>query len=859
MGDHGSVASSEAIRAARAALSQSEETFRLLVESVRDYAIFMLDPSGHIMTWNVGAERLKGWRAEEIIGRHFSVFYEPDEAQSGKCDWELELATRDGRFEDEGWRLRKDGSRFWANVVITALRDRSGKLVGFAKVTRDLTERRRAEDERVRLAQAEEANRVERALRQEVEQARRWLETTLRSIGDGVIATDDRGGVTLMNPVAERLTGVTLAQARGKPLGDIFRIVSELTHAQCESPVDRVLREGVVVGLANHTLLVRADGVETPIADSGAPIRDDRGNIRGVVLVFRDASNESTRAARRSFMVEATAALSSSLDYKQTLSKLAQLAVPGLADWCAVHVVGDDGVPQQVAVAHADPAKVRFALELGRRFPAPPDAPRGVPEVIRSGRSEHYPLVGEDTLAAVAQSADHLRLLRTLRLRSAVIVPLTTGSRVLGAITFVFAESGRVYDEDALAFAEELGRRAGIAVENARLYTAAHKARQSADTANRAKDEFLAAVSHELRTPLTAILGWSKMLRQGAIDAEQREGAVETIERNAVTMTQLIEDLLDVSRIVSGKMRIELRRVDVRAVVEAALDAVRPPADANAVVIERELGTEPVVVMGDPARLQQVVWNLVSNAVKFSERGGRVRVALDREGSSARITVTDRGKGIEPRFLPYVFEPFRQADAGIAREKRGLGLGLAICKHLVELHGGTIEASSPGEGKGASFEVRLPIAEEERAPRGSTPADEPAAPPQLEGLRVLAVDDEDDARDLVQVVLEHAGASVRTASSVPEALEALRREVPDVLLSDIGMPGETGYDLIRRIRALPANEGGNVPAAALTAYARAEDRKKALDAGFMMHVPKPVDPSELVAVISSLARIKRAR
>jgi len=831
----------------------TELSFRLLVESVRDYAIFMLDPTGHVSSWNAGAERLKGWRASEIIGRHFSVFYEPAEAASGKCDWELEVAAKEGRFEDEGWRVRKDGGRFWANVVITALRSPSGELVGFAKVTRDLTERRNAENERVRLAAAEEANRVERAMRGEVEQARRWFETTLRSIGDAVITTDELGRVTLMNAVAEKLTGHELGATRGRELSEIFRIFNEHDRHPVESPVDRVLREGTVVGLANHTVLVRADGTETAIADSGAPIRDDEGRVRGVVLVFRDATAERDALARRSFMAEATTALAASLDYRRTLARVAELAVPRLADWCAVHVVGEDGKPQQVAVTHADSEKLRFAQEIGARFPPPSDAPRGVAEVIRTGRSELIPHIGEELLARTAQSEEHLQLLRKLALRSGIIVPLTTGVHVLGAITFVFAESGRTYDEAALGFVEELGRRAATAVENARLYGAEQEARASADAANRAKDEFLAAVSHELRTPLTAIVGWSKMLDARTLDDAQRRHAAATVERNAVLMSQLIEDLLDVSRIVSGKMRLEMRPVDFAPVVDAALDSIAPAAAAKSIRVERAIDPDLPTLHGDAARLQQIVWNLLSNAVKFSAAGGQVRVAARREGASVAIVVSDHGKGIAPAFLPFVFDRFRQGEGGIARSNGGLGLGLAITKHLVELHGGTIEAASEGEGKGATFSVRFPIPERPRAldERGA-----PAPPLQLDGLRVLVVDDEEDARTLVAAVLERAGAKVTTAASVAEALAAIRASVPDVLLSDIGMPAQTGYDLMKQVRALPPAEGGRVPAAALTAYARDEDRRRALAAGFAMHVPKPLDPDDIVAVASALARAR---
>jgi len=834
--------------------ASTEDSFRLLVESMPDYAIFMLDTTGRVVSWNKGAERLKGYRAEEIIGRHYSCFHEPTDVASRKWQRELEIAAREGRYEEDGWRVRKDGSRFWANVVLTALRNASGELVGFAKVERDLTARRKAEMERLRTAQVEEAERVEHDMRRSVEDARRWFETTLRSIGDAVITTDAEGKVTLMNSVAEQLTGHSLAMGRGKPLADVFHIVNELTRVPLENPAERVLRDGLVIGLANHTVLVRPDGSEVALADSAAPIRDESGAVRGVILVFRDATPERTAAERRAFMGEVTAALASSLDYTETLRRVANLAVPRLADWCVVHVIDDDGKLAQVGVAHSDPTKLEAALAMGKRFKPRDGTMRGANEVARTGRSILRALVTPDMLAEAAESPEHLKLLRELQFHSVMIVPLTTGPRVLGTITFVYASSGRTYDDDALAFAEELGRRAGMAVENARLYGAEQRARESADAANRAKDEFLAAVSHELRTPLTAIVGWSKMLSAGKLEEPQRTQAIATIERNGVMMTQLIEDLLDVSRIVSGKMRVHMRPLEVAPFVEAALDSMKPLAEAKAIAIERDLVGDVPMISGDAARLQQVVWNLISNAVKFTPRGGHVRVSVRRDGGAIEIAVSDDGKGIVPKFLPFVFDAFRQAEGGIARAAGGLGLGLAITKHLVELHGGSIEAKSEGEGRGSTFVVRLPVPERPSAPEAGEP--EPEPPPHFKGLRVLVVDDEEDARALIAAVLEHAGATVRTASSAAEALAAIHAEVPDVLLSDIGMPGETGYDLIRRVRALPPSAGGQVPAGALTAYARDDDRRKALAAGFTMHVPKPIDPSELVAVVGALGRAR---
>ncbi|HEY1697599.1 MAG TPA: PAS domain S-box protein [Polyangiaceae bacterium] len=836
----------------------SDEGFRLLVESVRDYAIFMLDPGGVVATWNIGAERIKGYRAEEIIGTHFSRFYPPEEVRAGKCEYELAGAEQDGRFEDEGWRLRKDGTRFWANVVITALRDPRGKLVGFAKVTRDLTERKRAEEERVRLE-------AERAGRTAAERARASLVTTLRSIGDAVIATDPRGLVTMMNQVAEGLTGWSEADALGRPLAEVFHIVNEHTRAIVESPVAKVLESGTIVGLANHTVLLARGGEEIAIDDSGAPIRTPDGPIEGVILVFRDVRGRKVDESRRSFLADASAALADSLDYEATLRKVAALAVPQIADWCAVDLVDPAEVnPKRLVLAHVDPAKVAVAQELAEKYPLRPDAPTGLPRVLRTGRSELVHEITDEMLVAGCVGAEHLRLARSLAPRSAMIVPLIAQTRLLGAVTFVSAGHGRLYDQQDLEFAEELGRRCASAIERARLFASEQTARQNADVANRTKDEFLAVLSHELRTPLNSIMGWSKMMAAPGFEESRRLRAIETVERNAVAMAQLVEDLLDMSRIVSGKMRLDVQSVDLSRAIEAALESVRPAADARDIRVSRELDPGLPSIKGDPARLQQVVWNLLSNAVKFTSRGGTVRIGLRQRGSVLEICVADSGAGIAPHFLPHVFDPFRQQDAGTTRTRGGLGLGLAITRQLVELHGGRVVASSEGVGKGATFTVVLPIpalARAERpsaeAPRRRNRAAPIECPPQLRGLHVLVVDDDRDSRELVEAVLLDCGSLVTAAGSFDEALEAIGRSVPDVLVSDIGMPNRDGYDLIRAVRALPPGRGGDVPAVALTAYARAEDRRSMLDAGYSTTVSKPIELSEIVDVVASLAGSKR--
>jgi len=394
----------------------------------------------------------------------------------------------------------------------------------------------------------------------------------------------------------------------------------------------------------------------------------------------------------------------------------------------------------------------------------------------------------------------------------------------------------------------------------------AHKeldaAYRQAEESSRLKEEFLATISHELRTPLSAILGWARMLRLGQLSEENAAKALDTIERNARAQAQLIDDLLDVSRIVTGKLRMDVRPSDPSSFIDAAVDAVRPAAEAKGVRMQKVMDTGLISIPGDPVRLQQVIWNLLSNAIKFTPRGGRVQIRSERVNSHLEIVVSDTGQGISPDFLPHVFDRFRQADQKTSRQHGGMGLGLAIVRHLVELHGGNVSAASDGEGKGSTFIVRLPIspiykvdatgARVHPAARDLLPANE--ATERLDGLRILVVDDEPDTRDLLKQGLENCGANVRLAASAAEAVDSIVAEIPDMLISDIGMPGIDGYDLIRQIRGLPADAGGKIPAVALTAYTRVEDRLQALRAGYDMHVPKPVELAELVAVAASVVR-----
>jgi PAS domain S-box-containing protein len=521
------------------------------------------------------------------------------------------------------------------------------------------------------------AHRTTRGMRRERAQ-REWSDVTLRSVGDAVIVTDAEGRVITLNRAAEELTGWGESEALEQPIAKVFEIVNENTRAPVENPVDRVCREGRVVGLANHTVLLSRDGREIPIDDSGAPIWSEDGRVAGAVLVFRDIRDRREAELQRSALLEAERA-----------------------------------------------------------------------------------------------------------------------------------------------------------------------ARAEAQAANRAKDEFLAVLSHELRTPLNAILGWSQVVRSGPLPAEAMRG-LEVIERNARRQARLIDDVLDVSRIVSGTLSLESAPVDVSQVVEAAADTVRPLLEAKGIAFEVR-GECGGPVLGDAHRLQQVAWNLLSNAVKFTPSGGRIEVVMACEAPICSIAVRDTGVGIAPDFLPHVFQQFRQEEAGSTRRFGGLGLGLTIVRHLVEMHGGTVSATSAGRGCGATFTVRLPLSSEAAAAgaRERPAAGQPA--PRLAGLRVLAVDDEPDARGFTAEVLGRAGADVRVAGSAAEALVILKEFTADVLLADVEMPGGDGYELLYRAR----EAGHRMPAIAVTAHSSAADRVRVLTAGFRQHVPKPVDAAELLLVVAS--------
>lgn len=677
----------------------------------------------------------------------------------------------------------------------------------------------------------------------------------VESSDDAIISKDLTGIVRSWNRAAERIFGFSADEMIGQSIRTII-------PADRQNEEDRVL-EAVRGGhRVEHfeTERRRKDGRLIPISLTVSPIRNASGVIVGASKIARDiterryAEARAEKAARReAFLANVTAALTRSLDYQQTLKTLANFAVPRIADYCAVDVVNEDGEIVRLAVAHVDPEKAETAQEVWARYDDP-NASYSPQAIVRTGVPSFIPDITDAMIVKDAQGdEERVRLIRSLGVVSYLCVPMIAHDRTLGALTLANAESRTRYAEDDLHLAEDFASRAALAIENAQAY-------QQLRTADRVKDEFLATLSHELRTPLNAVLGYARMLKSGVIPPQKTAQALDVIDRNAAALTKIVEDVLDVSRIVSGKARLEVQPLDIAGVVRDAVTTVLPTAEAKGVRLLSVIVPHIGPMSGDPNRLQQVLWNVLTNAVKFTPRGGTVEIRLSANSQQAEIVVTDSGIGIPLEFLPHIFERFRQAESGTTRRHGGLGLGLAIARHLVEMHGGTINAESEGEGRGSTFRIRLPLIvhaesrlDGQSAPRTGQQEDR-SRTADLEGVTVMAVDDDSDALKLVRDILEAAGAQVTMVNSAVAALEKIATDPPQVLVADLGMPDMDGYELIKRIRRLGDERLRGIPAAALTAYARSGDRARSLRSGFEMHLAKPIDPAELIATVGTLAR-----
>ncbi|MFN2644642.1 MAG: PAS domain S-box protein [Burkholderiales bacterium] len=734
----------------------------------------------------------------------------------------------------------------------------------------------RDEDELLRAVALENARSI-RAVRKQAEaelfaaqDALRESEQRLRAVFDqaavGIAISELDGRLAETN----RKFLAILGYAEGELAG---RTAYEITHPD-DVAATRAnaanLAAGEIPEYSYEKRYIHKDGRTVWTLTSVALLRDLEGRPRQYVGVIEDitarkdaeqALAEETRILE--LLNRTGAAIAAEVDLHAIVQRVTDAATQlSGAKFGAFfyNVVGKDGEAYQLYTLSGAPREAFDKLGLPRNTPVFGPTFRGE-GVVRSEDITKDPRYG--TMAPhQGMPKGHLSV------RSYLAVPvMSRDGSVIGGLFFGHSEPG-VFTERAERLVLGVAGQAGTAIDNARLFEERtlllereREARAQAERMSEVKDEFLATLSHELRTPLSAILGWSQVIASRPMAAEELKRAVQVIERNARAQTRLIEDLLDMSRITSGQVRLDVQAIDPAALVDGAVETVRPAAEAKGIRLEKLLDPKAGPIYGDPGRLQQVLWNLVSNAIKFTPKGGKVQVVLQRVNSHIEVSVADTGIGIRAEFLPHVFDRFRQADGSTTRRHGGLGLGLAIAKHLVELHGGALHAASPGEDGGATFTMHLPLMvvharspKEERA--HPTVAAGPPAPsplPNLTGLTVLAVDDEADARELIRRVLQDCGAQVVTAGSVAEALVLFERERPDLVVSDIGMPVADGFELLKRLRELGREHGGNVPAIALTAFARAEDRMKVLRAGFQMHVSKPVEAAELCIAVANVA------
>jgi PAS domain S-box-containing protein len=732
--------------------------------------------------------------------------------------------------------LRSDGTQ-----INLEWRSRANFLPGlYLCVAHDLTEREEAEralresDERYR---AFMANTTEAIWRFELDEPF----STALPIDEQIDLCYERAYLAECNDAMARMYGFESAsQIVGMRMGDMLVRDNPENVAYLRAFIE----SGYHLAGAESRETDR-DGNEKVFINSLVGIIAD-GRVVRAWGMQRDATEEKRlereRAAlvsRLELLADVTAVLGSSLDYDQTLRSIAEAAVPRFADWCFIDVVAESGAVERVAVQHSDPAMIELAIEMERRYPTPAHTDIGPPHTIRTGETQSYE-IPDEVLVRYAQSEEHLAMARALGFRNGLVVPLSARGRVVGALSFANAQSARTFSDDDVQLAEDLGRRAGLAIDNARLYS-------ELDRANRAKDDFLAMLSHELRTPMTATLGWATMLERGPLPEELTLAAAQSIAQSTRAQARLIDDLLDVSRIVSGKMQLSMKTVAISDTISAAVATIAPAAEAKQIRLDVRLVDRDSRVYGDDDRLRQVFWNLLSNAVKFTPRGGWIDVELTREEGNVRVIVRDSGEGIPPELLPHVFERFRQGDSGASRKHGGLGLGLAIARNLIELHGGTLTASSEGPGRGATFAAVLPVLSARRENGVAPDSETPAAP--LADLRVLVLEDDASTRAMLVVALRQFGAEVTPVASARDAYAALSHQRFDLLLSDIGLGGEDGIALMQRIRIA----GIDVPAIALTAYASTAERDRALAAGFNAWLTKPIEPEKLAEEVKRMS------
>ena len=783
---------------------QTEE-LAVLIDAIEDYAIFILGPTGEIRSWNSGAARIMGYTADEAIGSHFSRFYIPADLEARKPQNELETSAREGRVEDEGWRIRKDGARFWANTVITPLRDAGGAITGFAKITRDLSARREAEE---RLRESEEIFRL-----------------LVASVKDySIFLLDPDGNVVTWNAGAERTKGYKPAEIIGRHFSTFYP-EEDIRAGKPERELELARKHGSV---EDEGWRLRKDGTRFWANVIVTSVYDRRGELRGFAKVTRDLTTrrEAEERLRQS-------------------EEMFRLLVASVRDY-AIFLLDPQG---HILTWNAGAERIKGytpAEIIGRHFSTfYPE------EDVRDGKPERE-LEVATRIGSVEDEGWRIRRDGTRFWANVIITAVFDDHRRLRGFAKVTRDMTERKRAEEMQQALYEQREARFKAEETRRR--AEQSYRVAQEANRAKDEFLMTLSHELRTPMTSILGWARLLPTLPPTDPTFAEAVQAIGRSADLQARLIDDVLDVSRIVSGKLRLTVENVDVMRLLTASVETVRPSADAKLITISTSFSPQLGTIVADGTRLQQIFWNLLTNAVKFTPRRGLITLSARRTTSHVQITVEDNGEGIDPQFLAHVFEPFRQAEIPSTRVHGGLGLGLSIVRYIAEAHGGTVAAESAGRGKGSTFTVTLPVGAvlAPQVPSAETPAIQTHELPtqRLNGIRILLVDDDPAGRRVISALLRHSGAEVIDVESAALALNALPEHSPDIVVTDIAMPQVDGYTLARDIR----EQWPQLRIVALTAFPAG--RSGAQDSVFDAYLLKPVEPSGLVETIAKILEKK---
>ena len=790
-------------RHAHELLEKRERRFHALIEHGWD-AVCLLSAAGDVLYASPSTDRIHGYSRQDFVGRKALELVHPDDLPHLMEAFDRLLASP-GQTLACSFRYRHaDGRWLWLEGVGTNLLDEPS-VRAVAANFRDVTRQR------------------------EDEQIRSQLAAIVESSDDAIIGKTLDGVIVSWNRAAERLYGYTAEEAVGKPLSILIPpgLPDELPGL-----LERLKRGETIDHF--ETVRLRKDGTQVEVELSLSPVKDAEGRIVGAAKIARDSTARRKAEKRQRLLAESGAVLTASLDDQAILESVARLVVPALADYCVIHVRGEGDEIRQAAACCLDPRKEQLLHELARVY-RPDDHPESrAARVIRTGQADLVPQFAFAAAEAVDPSDRLIAIVHDLDPRSGVIVPLSARGRTLGTIALIASESGRRYDASDREFAEELAHRVALAVDNARLYREVREA-------DRRKGEWIAMLAHELRNPLAPLLTGLHVLRRSGGDRPAIEQAGSMMERQVRHMARLVEDLLDVSRVAQGKIRLRRERLDLARLVRTTAGDRRHALTDVGVALTVETPETPVWLTGDATRLAQVLSNLLDNAAKFTDRGGRVEVKLTADESRrwAELRVRDTGVGIEPELLARLFEPFSQADRSLHRTKGGLGLGLALVKGLTELHGGKVRASSEGPGRGSEFLIRLPLEGEPAAL--SDQIREPR--PSKEQRRILVVEDNRDAADTLRMLLELLGHEVRVAYTGPDGVRMAEEWRPAVVLSDIGLPGLDGFGVARALRGNPATAQARL--IAVTGYGSEDDRRLARESGFDHLLTKPADPGVL--------------